>query len=114
MTKNLSAEKNESNQRRLERFSEKKYTSYEAAATAKAVLTSDPMTDTTKKLIEQTAKAKIFARYDGTFDLALHSWTEPVERVISHTKVTNAAVLTPRFGERVDIRAPAESTSWWR
>jgi L-ascorbate metabolism protein UlaG (beta-lactamase superfamily) len=52
--------------------------------------------------------------HNGTFDLALHSWTEPFERVISHTKVTNAAVLTPRFGERVDIRAPAESTSWWR
>jgi hypothetical protein len=52
--------------------------------------------------------------HNGTFDLALHSWTEPFERVISHAKVTNAAVLTPRFGERVDIRAPAESTSWWR
>lgn len=52
--------------------------------------------------------------HNGTFDLALHSWTEPFERVISHAKVTNAAVLTPRFGERVDIRTPAESTSWWR
>ena len=105
MTKNLSAEKNESNQRRLERFSEKKYTSYEAAATAKAVLTSDPMTDTTKKLIEQTAKAKIFARYDGTFDLVFYRKIKTAEEKSIQKKMDEAGEQIKKTKRRSAVMA---------
>ena len=69
--------------RNLERFSERKFKSYEAAASAKAILTVDPMTDATKDLIAKTAKAKIFARYDGTFDLVFYKKIEtPGQKII--------------------------------
>ena len=77
------AETPKTNARNLERISEKKYNSYEAAAAAKAILTVDPMTETTKKLIAETAKAKIFARYDGTFDLVFYRKIQtPGQKVI--------------------------------
>ena len=94
MTENLSVERNTSNQRKLERFSEKKYSSYEAAATAKAILTVDPMTDATKKLIAETAKAKIFARYDGTYDLVFYrkiKTAEEKQAVIAEVKAEKKA-----------------------
>jgi L-ascorbate metabolism protein UlaG (beta-lactamase superfamily) len=52
--------------------------------------------------------------HDGTFDLAFHPWTEPFERVLSASKASTVAVLTPRFGERVSIVDPAPTTAWWR
>jgi hypothetical protein len=56
----------------LERISERKFQSYEAASAAKAILTVQPMTEATKQLVAQLAKAKIFARWDGTFDLVFY------------------------------------------
>ena len=52
--------------------------------------------------------------HNGTFDLALHAWTEPFERILSRAKTFGTDVLTPRFGERIDLRHPAPSASWWR
>jgi len=52
--------------------------------------------------------------HNGTFDLALHAWTEPFERILSRAKTFGTDVLTPRFGERIDLHHPAPSASWWR
>ena len=49
----------------------------------------------------------------GLFDLALHGWTEPIERVLAAAEVEGVRVLTPRPGELVEpslIGAPAR---WW-
>jgi L-ascorbate metabolism protein UlaG (beta-lactamase superfamily) len=48
----------------------------------------------------------------ATFDLALHSWAEPVERLL--TAAGSAQVAVPRPGERVlggDAQVP---DGWWR
>ena len=102
MTENLSVERNTSNQRKLERFSEKKYSSYEAAATAKAILTVDPMTDATKKLIAETAKAKIFARYDGTYDLVFYRKIKTAEE---KTALKKAFEATPKQQGEAAVKA---------
>jgi len=52
--------------------------------------------------------------HNGTFDLALHPWTEPFERIAALAQQQGAALATPRMGERVDIHAPAASRLWWR
>jgi L-ascorbate metabolism protein UlaG (beta-lactamase superfamily) len=50
----------------------------------------------------------------GAFTLALHSWTDPVERAVKAAKLLGAAVATPRIGETVYIGADAyPSTKWW-
>lgn len=52
--------------------------------------------------------------HNGTFDLALHPWTEPFERITALAEEQGVALTAPHMGERLDIRAPAPSTQWWR
>ncbi len=52
--------------------------------------------------------------HNGTFDLALHPWTEPFERITRLAAAQGVVLTAPRMGERLDILAPAPSTQWWR
>ncbi|MEO6526549.1 MAG: MBL fold metallo-hydrolase [Gemmatimonadaceae bacterium] len=49
----------------------------------------------------------------GLFDLALHGWTEPIERVLVAAAAEGARVLTPRPGELVEPATATKSTPWW-
>jgi L-ascorbate metabolism protein UlaG (beta-lactamase superfamily) len=49
----------------------------------------------------------------GLFDLALHSWTEPIERVLVAAAKHGITVATPRPGESIDPRGELQSTRWW-
>lgn len=51
----------------------------------------------------------------GAFTLALHSWTDPVERAVKAAKERNARISTPKIGETVLIQAASYPSSvWWR
>ncbi|MFC5701405.1 MBL fold metallo-hydrolase [Cohnella faecalis] len=51
----------------------------------------------------------------GAFTLAVHDWTDPVERVLRKAEQSGADVATPRIGQAVTIGAPEYPTSpWWR
>jgi len=70
---------------------------------------------------EQTVQAHIDLRgrwmvpiHNGTFDLSMHGWTEPFERVSVLSAERGVALATPRMGERLDLRAPHAGFSWWR
>lgn len=70
---------------------------------------------------EQTVQAHLDLRgrwllpiHNGTFDLAMHAWTEPFERVTALAAARDVALATPRMGERLDLRAPGGTTPWWR
>ncbi|KLI98755.1 hydrolase [Luteimonas sp. FCS-9] len=52
--------------------------------------------------------------HNGTFDLAMHVWDEPFERVGALAAERGVALATPRMGERVDLAAPQATTAWWR
>lgn len=49
----------------------------------------------------------------GTFDLALHGWTEPIERALAGAVADGARVATPRPGGMFEptVHLPAER--WW-
>lgn len=49
----------------------------------------------------------------GTFSLALHGWTEPVERLLVETKRRHVTLVTPRPGETVDAARPEPPRRWW-
>jgi L-ascorbate metabolism protein UlaG (beta-lactamase superfamily) len=49
----------------------------------------------------------------GTFDLALHSWQEPIERLVVAAKKENLSIVTPRIGETV-VPLEHENSYWWR
>ncbi len=49
----------------------------------------------------------------GTFDLAMHSWTEPAERLLVAAEQAGVAVSIPRPGESIEPAAPPVLTRWW-
>ena len=52
--------------------------------------------------------------HNGTFDLAMHRWQEPFERVTGLALARGVSVSTPRMGERLDLGAPHRGERWWR
>lgn len=70
---------------------------------------------------EETVQAHLDLRgrvllpvHNGTFDLAMHAWDEPFERVGALTCERGIALATPRMGERFDMAAPQPTPAWWR
>ncbi|MFO0579540.1 MAG: MBL fold metallo-hydrolase [Polyangia bacterium] len=49
----------------------------------------------------------------GTFALAYHAWTEPIERVLAAAAVSGVKVVIPRPGQSVEPSAPPPSERWW-
>lgn len=52
--------------------------------------------------------------HNGTFDLAMHHWHEPFERVVGLAVARGVALSTPRMGERLDLAEPHRGERWWR
>ncbi|GAB3268712.1 MBL fold metallo-hydrolase [Chitinimonas naiadis] len=52
--------------------------------------------------------------HNGTFDLALHNWFEPFERITALARAQGVAISTPRMGQAVDLRQPPVAEAWWR
>ncbi|MEK8129096.1 MBL fold metallo-hydrolase [Paenibacillus filicis] len=51
----------------------------------------------------------------GAFTLALHDWTDPVERLAEAARSRDVALCTPRIGETVHIGSSVlPSSPWWR
>ncbi|MEV7603301.1 MBL fold metallo-hydrolase [Kitasatospora sp. NPDC089797] len=48
-----------------------------------------------------------------TFNLGLHPWAEPVERLLKEAKAQAVPLAVPRPGERVDVDNPPELDGWW-
>lgn len=49
----------------------------------------------------------------GLFDLALHGWTEPIERVLAAAEKEGVRVLAPRPGDMIEPTAPPPLVRWW-
>ena len=49
----------------------------------------------------------------GTFDLAVHNWTEPVERTLAAAELTGVKVAVPRPGESIVPSAAPALQRWW-
>ena len=50
----------------------------------------------------------------GTFDLALHTWSEPPETLLSLAEPQGVRVITPRVGQPAEPDSFDESIRWWR
>jgi L-ascorbate metabolism protein UlaG (beta-lactamase superfamily) len=51
--------------------------------------------------------------HNGTFDLAMHSWREPLERIVALGEVRGISVLTPKMGESMNKLDSFASQHWW-
>ncbi|ODP34257.1 MBL fold metallo-hydrolase [Pandoraea sp. ISTKB] len=52
--------------------------------------------------------------HNGTFDLSMHVWQEPFERIAALAAAQGVSLITPEMGEHVDMRAPHSGSAWWR
>jgi L-ascorbate metabolism protein UlaG (beta-lactamase superfamily) len=82
----------------------------------------DPRWSTIHMLPEQTVTAHLDLRgkrmipmHWGAFVLALHGWTEPVERVLAAGAEAGATIITPKIGQTVAFKAKDYPTeAWWK
>jgi L-ascorbate metabolism protein UlaG (beta-lactamase superfamily) len=50
----------------------------------------------------------------ATFNLAMHGWTEPVDRVWRECKARGVTLAVPRPGQTVDVADPPAVDGWWQ
>jgi len=51
--------------------------------------------------------------HNGTFDLSMHSWREPFDRIIALGKGRGISVITPEMGEPVSMLNTKSGQPWW-
>jgi L-ascorbate metabolism protein UlaG (beta-lactamase superfamily) len=49
-----------------------------------------------------------------TFNLSLHDWAEPADRVWREAKARDVSLAVPRPGERIDVDNPPAVDGWWQ
>jgi L-ascorbate metabolism protein UlaG (beta-lactamase superfamily) len=52
--------------------------------------------------------------HNGTFDLSLHRWQEPFERIAALAEARGVLLSTPEMGEPLDLARPHAGRRWWR
>ncbi|GAC1549237.1 MAG: MBL fold metallo-hydrolase [Collimonas sp.] len=52
--------------------------------------------------------------HNGTFDLALHVWQDPFERIVALAEQQGVPVSTPQMGELLSLAMPQTGRRWWR
>ncbi len=56
---------------------------------------------------------KYFPVHWGMFQLALHSWYDPIQKLFSLSKEMDIDLLAPKLGQIVNIKQPQTIEIWW-
>lgn len=69
---------------------------------------------------EQTLQAHIDLKgrwllpiHNGTFDLSMHAWYEPFDRILELAWERSIAITTPQMGQVFNLEQPQRGTPWW-
>jgi len=49
----------------------------------------------------------------ATFDMALHPWYEPIERLLTFSEQEFITLITPELGEIINLRGKSNTEHWW-
>jgi L-ascorbate metabolism protein UlaG (beta-lactamase superfamily) len=52
--------------------------------------------------------------HNGTFDLAMHAWDDPFERITELAAARGVPLITPVMGEAVALQQHQSGHAWWR
>jgi L-ascorbate metabolism protein UlaG (beta-lactamase superfamily) len=70
---------------------------------------------------EQTMQAHIDLQgellmpiHNGTFDLAMHAWHEPFDRISTLAEERGQRIATPEIGQQLSLQQPGVTGLWWR
>lgn len=56
----------------------------------------------------------LFPVHWGKFSLALHSWDEPITRVVAEAEKIDQQIIHPIIGEKVNLELYSEQVEWWK
>lgn len=69
---------------------------------------------------EQTLQAHIDLKgrwllpiHNGTFDLSMHAWYEPFDRIMALAWERSVSITTPQMGEAFNVKHPIRGGTWW-
>lgn len=69
---------------------------------------------------EQTVQAHkdlkgkiLFPVHNGSFNLALHPWNEPFEKIVEEGKKEGIKITHPKMGELIPLLQYKETQNWW-
>lgn len=68
--------------------------------------------ETVQASIDLNAKVLMPVHW-GKFTLALHSWNEPITRLLKRSEELNVSTTTPMIGERVILDSLLPALKWW-
>jgi len=51
--------------------------------------------------------------HNGTFDLSMHAWYEPFDRILALAWERNVSIATPQMGEAFNLLSPTPGGAWW-
>lgn len=70
---------------------------------------------------EETVKAfkdvkgkVLYVVHNSTFDLAFHTWRDPLDRITDIAARESVTVATPEIGEVLTVGKPRENAMWWK
>ena len=70
---------------------------------------------------EETLQAHLDVRgrwlmplHNGTFDLAMHAWHEPFDRILALAQARAVPLATPAMGARLSLAQPQAGERWWQ
>lgn len=52
--------------------------------------------------------------HNSTFDLAFHSWYAPLQHLEQQSRQQGVRLLTPRFGDVIEVSQPGVTPRWWQ
>ncbi|MEI4951835.1 MBL fold metallo-hydrolase [Aeromonas caviae] len=56
----------------------------------------------------------LYPVHNGTFDLAMHRWNDPLEQIARLAAEQQIPLTTPVMGEPLEVLNPHEGSAWWR
>lgn len=56
----------------------------------------------------------LFPIHNGTFDLGMHRWQDPFDRIAQLADDKGVKLTTPEMGEALDLKRPHAGVRWWK
>jgi L-ascorbate metabolism protein UlaG (beta-lactamase superfamily) len=67
----------------------------------------------TVQAFQELGAKTLYLVHNSTFDLAFHTWRDPLERVAALAQAKGLALATPEIGEVLTLGKPRENRKWW-
>ena len=56
----------------------------------------------------------LYGVHNSTFDLAFHTWQDPMERLADLAEAKQLPLATPEIGEVLTVGQPRTNVRWWK